>query len=90
MNTCQERFVAEASCVYSVKIALALAEHEVEHPLEVIGTVVGDTNDSALSPELLYVHVCLEVLAELFLDSSGYWIRARDACPRRESTSIRG
>lgn len=53
----------------SVEVASDRADHQVEKPLEIVGAVEVDANDASVVPECLNVHIGLQVLSELLLDS---------------------
>jgi hypothetical protein len=48
-------------CVQSVEIAATLAEHEIQHTIEVVSAVVRDADDATVVPQLLNVNVRLEM-----------------------------
>ena len=45
----------------SVEVAAALADHQIEQTIEVVGAVVGDTDDAPVVSQLLNVNVRLKV-----------------------------
>src|SRR5215210_6213723 len=62
----------------SVEVATNRADYHIEQPLEIVGAIEGDAENSSIISERLNVNIGLEMLAQLLLDPLGGGIGGSD------------